>query len=743
LIAALARHFSLTDVGTARRLSLLIAALLLLPWLGSTGLTSPWEAQYAEVAREMTTTGDYVYPTYRGTGFFSKPILTMWLTAPGLSLTGGWQADGAHSPWMPWGVRLPIALLTLFFFATLFWAMERIWDHRVAFYSVVVGATTPFVLLTSKQAITDMPFVALSGAALMLLMGFLFGREDLESNCAVDAVGLLFIALLAALAADLLLGVTFPGWPGGGRIGAAVAVAALTYVTLQRRALIQLAEGEGSLLVCPTGPMPSWFLAGFLSLLGLQAFWFSINPQPDPVVLLGSVRIYSRFTVTVVMLVAGALLAWRVRGFSRREMPLIGFYILVGLATLAKGFGGILLPGAVALAYIVLAWDWAVIRRVRVVTGTLVALVVGAPWFLIMFAFPGRDEEHKTFYSRFVVHDHLRRIGGGIHGDQSKRGLGFDYYVRYLGYGLFPWVMTLPFAVSDAASEREASTPRRQATLFLLAWLGVAFLLFTLMATKFHHYALPVALPAIALVGLFVARLAADKSRMTVGMVAMVVMVGVAVASDLVRMPWEWMDLTTYHYINYKPDTYFPNPVGGQCDIATTYCWLLGVVPITLSMNWPVLIGALVVTCIGLTVIGTVFLRAQRGPAWLTPARGMIGAGVLSAVFIAHVYFPMLSQHWTHGHLVQTYFDQRDPSDPLIAYQMNWHGETFYARNLDFQVNDASRLRQLVERPGDAWVLVERSRFDGMKKSLGNRYKDQIVIADRSNVKWFLVQVMD
>jgi hypothetical protein len=381
------------------------------------------------------------------------------------------------------------------------------------------------------------------------------------------------------------------------------------------------------------------------------------------------------------------------------------------------------------------------VRRVRVFTGALVSLVVGAPWFLIMFAFPGRDEEHKTFYSRFVVHDHLRRIGGGIHGDESKRGLGFDYYIRYLGYGLFPWVMTLPFAVSDAAAERESSTPRRRATLFLLAWLGVAFLLFTLMATKFHHYALPVAIPAIPLVGLFLARLAADKHRMTTGAVAMVVMIGAAVASDLIRMPWEWMDLTTYHYINYKPDTYFPNPAGGQCDVATTYCWLLGLVPVTLSINWPALIATLTVTCIGLTVIGAVLQRAQRGPAWLTPARGMVASGFLSAVFVAHIYFPMLSQHWTHGHLVQTYFDQREPSDPLIAYQMNWHGETFYSRNLDFQVNDASRLRQLVERPGDAWVLVERSRFDGMKKTLGSRYS--VSIADRSNVKWFLVRVAE
>ena len=48
---------------------------------------------------------------------------------------------------------------------------------------------------------------------------------------------------------------------------------------------------------------------------------------------------------------------------------------------------------------------------------------------------------------------------------------------------------------------------------------------------------------------------------------------------------------------------------------------------------------------------------------------------------------------------------------------MNWHGETFYARNLEWQISDSKRLRQIVDRPGTAWVLVEQSRFDGVKKT--------------------------
>ena len=92
-------------------------------------LTSPWEAQYAQVSREMTATGDYIYPTYRNVGFFSKPVLTMWLTAPGLSLTGGWMSDGVHSEWMPFAVRLPFALLLLLLAWSCHWAVNNGTDN--------------------------------------------------------------------------------------------------------------------------------------------------------------------------------------------------------------------------------------------------------------------------------------------------------------------------------------------------------------------------------------------------------------------------------------------------------------------------------------------------------------------------------------------------------------------------------------------------------------------------------------
>jgi 4-amino-4-deoxy-L-arabinose transferase-like glycosyltransferase len=742
------RILSIFDLSTrsgARRSALIFAALILIPFLGSSGLTSPWEAQYAEVAREMTANGNYVYPKYRNVGFFSKPILTMWLTSPGLSLTGGWEADGMISEWTSFAVRLPMVLLLLFCFFVMFWAVDRIWDHRAAFASVMVGTTAPFILLAGRQAVTDMPFFAAVSAALFALMGYLFGPEDDSEAPRVDMAGVWVFSVLAGLLFELVAGSVVPALHSGWRVLGLLVAVSLAFQVLQRLAQKQFSEGERRWL-CLRGDgddgLPVWFLALLIAGVALQAFWYLSCPEEDPLLALRFVRIPSRVAVVVGMFVVCAVLLAQLRNRPRSELPLYGFYALVGVATLAKGFGGVLVPGGVALGYIIAAWDWGVLKRVRLITGPLTALLLAAPWFLIMFAYPGRDEEHKTFYSRFVVHDHLRRLGGGIHGDSSKRGLGFTYHIRYLAYGLFPWVLALPAVLGRLVGHKQAKRGPQAAEMFLVVWLVVSFLLFTLMSTKFHHYGLPVVAPLIPLIGVWLAHLSEDRAVWTQPLAALTLLLGVAIAGDLIRFPWEWMDLTTYHYINYKPADYFPSAVGGQCDLSTTYCWFMGIIPLTIDFNWPVLVAIAVGSSSALVVIASLW-GAYRQGGGLLQAKIWLASGLITAVFVAHLYFPVLSQHWTHATLVNTYFKRRQPSDPLIAYQMNWHGETFYARNLEWQINDSSRLKQIVNRPGTAWVLVEQSRFDGMKKTLGAKYKERIHIADRSNVKWYLVRVDD
>ena len=83
------------DAHFAKKLSpVLIAAFLLLALLAlfhgnsSVGLFESSEARYAEVAREMAATGDYLSPQVDYVYHFTKPPVAYWLTAAGCEIFG-------------------------------------------------------------------------------------------------------------------------------------------------------------------------------------------------------------------------------------------------------------------------------------------------------------------------------------------------------------------------------------------------------------------------------------------------------------------------------------------------------------------------------------------------------------------------------------------------------------------------------------------------------------------------------
>ncbi len=79
----------------------LFAALYLLP-LGVRPLQSPDEVRYAEIAREMLATGDWIVPHLNGVRYFEKPVLGYWLNAVSFAIFGE----------TAFAIRLPVALAT-------------------------------------------------------------------------------------------------------------------------------------------------------------------------------------------------------------------------------------------------------------------------------------------------------------------------------------------------------------------------------------------------------------------------------------------------------------------------------------------------------------------------------------------------------------------------------------------------------------------------------------------------------
>ena len=94
----------------------------------------------------------------------------------------------------------------------------------------------------------------------------------------------------------------------------------------------------------------------------------------------------------------------------------------------------------------------------------------------------------------------------GRHGDTGS----FEYFLRELGYGAWPWVALAPAALAWAASVRD---DRRPVLWLGVVWFVMAYSIVSASMTKFHHYILP-AIPGLGIVlGCFLDRLWSDRRR--------------------------------------------------------------------------------------------------------------------------------------------------------------------------------------------------------------------------------------
>jgi 4-amino-4-deoxy-L-arabinose transferase-like glycosyltransferase len=84
-------------------LCVLIACMLYLPGLGRPALWEPDEGRYAEIAREMVQSGDFVTPRDDWVRYFEKPPLMYWASAAAIKLLGTNE----------FAARLPAALFTI------------------------------------------------------------------------------------------------------------------------------------------------------------------------------------------------------------------------------------------------------------------------------------------------------------------------------------------------------------------------------------------------------------------------------------------------------------------------------------------------------------------------------------------------------------------------------------------------------------------------------------------------------
>ena len=165
----------------------------------------------------------------------------------------------------------------------------------------------------------------------------------------------------------------------------------------------------------------------------------------------------------------------------------------MALAVLSKGLIGVVLPGFVLVVYTLVARDWALWKRLHLVTGLIIFFAVGAPWFVLISM---RNPEFAWF---FFVHEHFQRFTSTVH----NRNAPLWYFVPLLVAGFLPWLAQLPGAARLTLARGETARNGFRPTLMLGLWAILIFAFFSISDSKLPGYIFPI-IPALAILGALV-----------------------------------------------------------------------------------------------------------------------------------------------------------------------------------------------------------------------------------------------
>ena len=136
----------------------LFCCLLYLSNLGGYRLFDVDEPRYAETARYMTESGDYVLPVFNGAYRFEKPVLSYWLIAASYRLFGVNE----------WGARFPSAVTALGTVLLCCLLAGRLWSAPTGLAAGVILACCLQFIALGRWAITDMHLTMFISAGLVL-----------------------------------------------------------------------------------------------------------------------------------------------------------------------------------------------------------------------------------------------------------------------------------------------------------------------------------------------------------------------------------------------------------------------------------------------------------------------------------------------------------------------------------------------------------------------------------------------
>ncbi|MFW0754599.1 lipid IV(A) 4-amino-4-deoxy-L-arabinosyltransferase [Pseudomonas sp. H11T01] len=205
-------------------------------------------------------------------------------------------------------------------------------------------------------------------------------------------------------------------------------------------------------------------------LIAGQAGYSNLDPQFTLWVNLSLVALWFAIDSTTQR---ARLMSWAVLGFA------------CGMGFMTKGFLAWLLPALIALPYML--WQRRLGELLRYgPLAVIVAIIVSLPWVLAIHA------HEPDFWNFFFWNEHIRRFSA----EDAQHTRPWWFYLPMLVVSSLPWAALLPSTFTQAWKNKQQS-----GTGFLLLWLVLPLVFFSLSRGKLPTYIMPCLLPLAVLMG--------------------------------------------------------------------------------------------------------------------------------------------------------------------------------------------------------------------------------------------------
>lgn len=166
------------------------------------------------------------------------------------------------------------------------------------------------------------------------------------------------------------------------------------------------------------------------------------------------------------------------------------FYIFSGLAVMAKGIPGFVVPFAVMFFVTIANKTFKqVFKPQYILPGFLLFFLIVLPWHLIMFKI-----HDPLFFHEYIIKHHIERF---LNSNEINREQPFYFYVLTVLWGLVPWIFSaIAVGITKLKSIKkfnvtELSNPQKYLLFNAIAFV-VTMLFFSSSSTKLITYILPV-----------------------------------------------------------------------------------------------------------------------------------------------------------------------------------------------------------------------------------------------------------